>query len=264
MRTTKGYADGPYGQIHYQMAGQGPAVLLCHQSPSSSDMFARIYPLLAAGGIQAVGMDTPGFGHSDPPPGTHSITGYAQALPALMAHLKIARATVLGHHTGASVAAEAAATWPDLFDRVILNGPPVLTSDERESYRQALNNAPRILPVANGSHLQALWDKRSHFTPGWTSIEAMHNGVIQMLISADSELDGFNAAFDHDLAATLANISQPCLILTNTGDDIYAAAQRARHQRPDFSYVELMGGTHDIVDEQPEAWAKAVIDFVFA
>jgi hypothetical protein len=32
--------------------------------------------------------------------------------------------------------------------------------------------------------------------------------------------------------------------------------------RPDFAYVELEGGTHDIVDEQPDAWVASVADFV--
>jgi pimeloyl-ACP methyl ester carboxylesterase len=32
--------------------------------------------------------------------------------------------------------------------------------------------------------------------------------------------------------------------------------------RPDFRFVELPGGTHDIVDEQPLAWTRAVVDFL--
>ena len=50
--------------------------------------------------------------------------------------------------------------------------------------------------------------------------------------------------------------------MTNTGDDIYYAAGRAREIRPDFAYVELEGGTHDIVDEQPENWTRAVARFL--
>ena len=54
------------------------------------------------------------------------------------------------------------------------------------------------------------------------------------------------------------------LILTNTGDDIYYAAQRARTLRPDFAYIELEGGTHDIVEEQPDEWTRAVVEFLVA
>lgn len=262
MKTRKGYADGPFGQIHYQEAGGGVPLVLCHQSPSSSAMFRPAYPLLAAAGVRAIGMDTPAFGQSDPPPRPHSIAGYARAVPALLDHLNLDQAAILGHHTGAAIAAEAAVTWPARITRVILNGPPVLTLAERKAYRDALDSAPRSDPQADGSHLLEIWNRRATFTPGWTSVEAMHNGVIQMLIAGDAGLDGFHAAFDHDIAETIRRITQPTLILTNTGDDIYSCAQRARELRPDFDYVELSGGTHDIVDEQPQAWADAVTAFV--
>jgi pimeloyl-ACP methyl ester carboxylesterase len=73
---------------------------------------------------------------------------------------------------------------------------------------------------------------------------------------------GFRAAFAHDLAADLAAITAPTLILTNSGDDLYAASQRAHVLRPDFAFAALDGGTHDIVDEQPQAWAEAVTAFL--
>jgi pimeloyl-ACP methyl ester carboxylesterase len=275
MRTIKGYADGPAGQVHYQIAEPAggavgnhaeidgaPTLLLCHQSPSSSEMFQSAYAPLTQSGIRAIGIDTPGFGQSAPPAGDHSISGYAEAVSAVMDHLNIVRASILGHHTGASIAAEVAVSWPDRISRVILNGPPVMTREERETIRTAIHAAPRIKPVANGQHLVDLWNKRVQFTPGWTSLTAMHNGVVQMLLAGDSYLAGFDAAFDHDIAVPIRKITQPCLILTNTGDDLYASAQRARELRPDFSYRELIGGTHDIVDEQTDAWVETVAKFV--
>lgn len=89
----------------------------------------------------------------------------------------------------------------------------------------------------------------------------MHRGVVQMLLAGETEWYGHHAAFAHDIVEPIARITQPTLILTNTGDDIYQAVQRARELRPDFAYVELAGGTHDIVDEQPDAWCEAVARF---
>jgi hypothetical protein len=34
--------------------------------------------------------------------------------------------------------------------------------------------------------------------------------------------------------------------------------------RPDFDYVEIEGGTFDIIDEQPEAWANVVVNWLKA
>jgi pimeloyl-ACP methyl ester carboxylesterase len=108
-----------------------------------------------------------------------------------------------------------------------------------------------------------LWNKRIGFTPGWTNVEAMHRGVVQMLRADENDFFGFQAAFEQDLHGLLLKIEQPTMILTNTGDDIYFAALRAKEIRPDFLFKELSGGTHDIVDEQPEAWAEIVTEFFF-
>ena len=261
----KGYADGPDGQVHYRDAGAGVPLLLLHQTPCHLGMFDAAWPLLVGAGIRAIGVDTPGYGQSDPPRGTPTIPGYARAVAAVLDHLGLESAAVLGHHTGASIAAELAVAEPRRIRRVILNGPPLFTPEERSSYLQAIAVAPRPEPRTDGSHLLAVWERRKHFTPGWTSVGAMHRGVVMMLaagIRGDGEGPGYSAAFAHDIGAPLRAITQPGLILTNTGDDLHAAACRARDLRPDFAFVALAGGTHDIVDEQPEAWARAVTDFV--
>jgi pimeloyl-ACP methyl ester carboxylesterase len=261
-RIRKGYVDGPFGQIHYREAGEGPALVLLHQSPSSSEMFLEAYPRLAARGLRAIGLDTPGFGLSDLPDRLPSIGDYADALIAATRALGLGPVALLGHHTGASIAAEIAVRSPDLVTRLVLNGPPVLTAEERDHFRTALANAPRIGVEPDGSHLLDLWNRRVFFTPGWSNVRAMHRGVVQMLLAGETEWYGHHAAFAHDIAEPLARITQPTLILTNTGDDIYQPVQRARELRPDFAYLELEGGTHDIVDEQPEAWCEAVAGFV--
>ena len=260
----KGYADGPHGQVHYQVAGDGPTLLLCHQSPCNLRMFRAAYPLLAGHGIRAIGIDTPGYGQSDPVPGAPTIAAFAKAVASVMDHLGLAEAAILGHHTGASIAAELAVREPERIRRVILNGPPLFTPEERREYQAALAQAERVVPREDGQHLLAAWERRKHFTPGWTSLEAMHAGVVMMLTAGAHEWDGYTAAFAHDIAGPLARIRQPTLILTNTGDDLYACSCRAREARPDFAFTALPGGTHDIVDEQPAAWSDAVARFVLA
>ena len=257
----KGYVDGPFGQIHHREAGEGSPLVLLHQSPSSSEMFLAAYPRLAAHGLRAIGLDTPGFGLSDLPGHLPTIGDYAEALSAALRGLDLGPVVLLGHHTGASIAAEIAVRAPEQVSRLVLNGPPVLTAEEREHFRSALANAPKIGIEADGSHLLDLWNRRVFFTPGWSNLKAMHRGVVQMLLAGETEWYGHHAAFAHDIAEPIARITQPTLILTNTGDDIYQAVQRARELRPDFAYVELEGGTHDIVDEQPDAWCEAVARF---
>ncbi len=256
-RISRAYFDGPYGQIHVRQAGVGgKPLLLLHQSPLSGAMFNAVLPLLAKRGFHAVAMDTPGFGLSDRPEEPVGIAGYAAALPSVLDALGWGNAHIVGHHTGASIACAFAARDAARIDRLILNGVALL-SDEERAYFATFRFAPLELE-ASGAHLQAAWDQRVRASPGWTNLRAMHRYVVEMLANPDDYHWGFTAAFAYDKATDLKAITSPTMILTNTGDDLFEASKRAHALRPDFAFAALEGGTHDIIDEQPEAWVAAV------
>lgn len=260
MSLRRAYVDGPHGQIHLRLTGQGAPLLLLHQSPLSGDQFSAALPLLAEAGFAVAAMDTPGFGQSDRPAVPVGIAGYADCIPAVLDSLGWEKAHVMGHHTGASIAASLAARHPGRLDRLVLNGLALLSDAERAHFA-GFRFAP-LEPKADGSHLLAAWNQRLAASPGWTNLAAMHRYVTEMLANPTYYSWGFEAAFAHDLAADLAAIAAPTLILTNTGEDLYAASRRAHALRPDFAFAALDGGTHDIVDEQPEAWAREVTAFL--
>jgi pimeloyl-ACP methyl ester carboxylesterase len=256
----KGYLDGPCGQIHYYEAGDGPTLILAHQSPVCGRMFERAMPLLAQLGLRAIAVDTPGFGQSDVPPSPPAIADYADVFVAVLDGLNLERAHFLGHHTGASILCNFAARYPARVDKLILNGPPLLSPADLEQFR-GVGRAPHPLH-ADGSHLQEAWDRRVRYTPGWTDVVSMHRRLVDQLWAGDTEWYGHRAAFDYDMQPDFMALTGMVLILTNTGDDIYPCACKARSLRPDFAYIELEGGTHDIVDEQPQAWSEAVASFI--
>ena len=39
----RGYAEGPYGQVHFRDTGEGIPLLLCHQAPQTSRQFTNVY-----------------------------------------------------------------------------------------------------------------------------------------------------------------------------------------------------------------------------
>jgi pimeloyl-ACP methyl ester carboxylesterase len=260
MTTRRSYVDGPFGQIHLRHSGAGIPLLLLHQSPLSGAMFDAVLPLLADAGFAAVAADTPGFGLSDLPDSEVGIAGYAQAMVAVLDALGWSRAHVVGHHTGASIAAALGAHHSDRIDRLILNGPALLSDAERAHFAQFRFDALEF--QADGSHLLGAWNQRLAASPGWSNLDAMHRYTVEMLANPVHYGRGFSAAFTHDLAADLRAIAAPTLILTNSGDDLYSASQRAHALRPDFAFAVLDGGTHDIIDEQPAAWTAAVAGFL--
>ena len=259
-KARKGYLDGPYGQIHYAVQGQGPTLILVHQSPVCGRAFEKGMPFLAERGVRAIAIDTPGFGNSDAPANPPSIEEYADVFPQVLSQLDLSGAHFLGHHTGASIVCSFSRRYPEYVESLILNGPALLTEEDMRAY-DGLKHGPEIIEE-DGSHLIRAWNRRVGFTPGWTDKIAMHRRLVDHLWASDTTWHGHAAAFKYNMEPDFMQLAVPSFILTNTGDDIYHLAKKAKLLRPDMHYAELEDGTHDIVDEKPEAWAKEVADFV--
>jgi pimeloyl-ACP methyl ester carboxylesterase len=256
----RGYFDGPFGQVHFRRAGTGRPVLLLHQSPLSSQQFLPAMPLLAGRGFDVVAIDMPGFGMSDPTPPDPGMGHFTTCVGATFDHFGWGSAPVVGHHTGAAVAAFFARESPGRVDALVLNGAPLLSDEEREFFR-GFRFGP-VVPQADGSHLLQGWNTRLRATPGWTDLAAMHRHYVDGLVSGATNWRAFPLVVGADLGSVLRELRLPVLLFTNTGEDLYAATRRAHALRPDFAYAELEGGTHDIVDEQPVAWAATVADYL--
>lgn len=262
MRTIRrGYFDAPTGQVHYREAGAGGRpLLLLHQSPISGAQFEAVLPLLAARGFHAVAPDMPGFGMSDPAPEPLALATYASCVPAALAHLGWSRCALVGHHTGAVVGGMHAVAAPETLDALVLNGFPLMTAAEREYFGTFYFG--RQGPVPDGSHLLQAWQDRLRSTPGWTDLELMHRYTVEKLVSEATNWKAFPLIIAADLSSVLRAITVRTMLLTNTGEDLYEATRRSHAVRPDFAWAELQGGTHDIVDEQPEAWTASVSAFL--
>jgi pimeloyl-ACP methyl ester carboxylesterase len=257
------YIDTRYGQLHCTSVGSGTPLVLCHQSPNSSRMFSAAMPLLAARGFFTLAIDTPGHGESSPPASEPEIEDYAATLLEGLSIEGLDSFYLLGHHTGAAIACAMAVAAPQRVRALVLNGPP-LFSEELRTQRRAKPGL-HISPSAQGEHLQELWNLRQKVTPGWSKLGAMHRGVVDLLRSDNCVHQGHAAVYRYDLRGALLQLAMPTLILTNTGEDLYRHSQEAHALRSDFfAYRELVGGTHDIVDEQPENWSAAVADFLEA
>jgi pimeloyl-ACP methyl ester carboxylesterase len=268
----RGYADGPYGLVHYQDTGPVrtppgqktllPLVLM-HQAPMTSRQFDSVYGLLAERGIRAIGVDTPGFGMSDPTPFVPKVDDWASSVIAVLDHLHIQKANALGHHTGALLATEVALQFPKRVNRLILNGPFPITEEERQQYLAGLQKSEvDFVYREDGEHLAASFMTRWKMYGAGADPKLTTRVMVEKFQGYGPFWYGHNAAYRYDHASKMKLIKQPTLILLNTGDQIYAKAQRARTIRPDFSYTELQGGGVDIVDQQPVAWADAVAAYL--
>jgi haloacetate dehalogenase len=105
-----------------QQAGTGAPLILLHGFPQNGMCWGKIAPTLARH-FHVVVPDLRGYGQSDAPPDDDAHTAYSKRrmaadIVALMDHLKIDRARIVGHDRGARVAYRLALDHPARVDRL--------------------------------------------------------------------------------------------------------------------------------------------------
>ena len=159
----RAYADTPLGQVHYVEQGEGPVIVLMHQTPRSFDEYREVLPLLAES-RRVLAIDMPGFGLSYEIAAPQSIEAIADGVLAFLAALSIETTDLLGHHTGGAVAVEIAARAPQRVRSLLLSSAPWAD----ETYRDAHAGGPGVdeADIADdGSHLTTLWALRQPYYP---------------------------------------------------------------------------------------------------
>ena len=123
MQIERGLVPTELGYIHYRAAGAGAPIMLFHINQQSSALMVEIMQALAPQ-FRVVAMDYPSHGSSDPIPGQPSFADYTRCTIAVMDHLGIERASVLGEAVGAGVSVDVSNTWPDRVNKVVLVNCP--------------------------------------------------------------------------------------------------------------------------------------------
>ena len=139
-------------RIHYQRAGQGPDLVLIHGLAANvAFWYLAVVPALI-GEFRVTAYDLRGHGYSDTPPSGYTSADMAVDLDALLDHLGVERAHVVGHSFGGAVALHYAALHPDrvasltLADPlvpVLQRGRPVRPSPDAEAELRRLRVSPR-------------------------------------------------------------------------------------------------------------------------
>jgi pimeloyl-ACP methyl ester carboxylesterase len=159
----RGFVSVGARRVHYRRAGEGPPLVMLHGSPGDGEVLAEEMAA-AARAFTCFALDTPGFGRSDALPGeTLTVRDLAAATAEAMAALRLPPCRIYGTHTGAAIAAELGAAFPDRVTGLVLEGLPVFTPEETTVLLGG-TFAPMIADPLGG-HLTATWVRfRDQFT----------------------------------------------------------------------------------------------------
>jgi pimeloyl-ACP methyl ester carboxylesterase len=124
-------------RLFFELSGRGVPVVLVHGSWASHAIWEPVVPALAAR-FRVLAYDRRGHSRSERPAGQDSVHDDVDDLAALIEHLGMAPAWVVGNSYGAAITLRLAADRPELLRGVIAHEPPLF---------DVLKDDPAIAPM---------------------------------------------------------------------------------------------------------------------
>lgn len=213
------FADLDGRRIFYEEHGSGDAVLLVNGLGADHTTWALQTEFLKAH-FRVVVFDNPGVGQSEGPPGPYTSELFGDVGAALLRHLDIGRAHVVGASMGGVIAQQLALRHPELVRSLVLH----CTWGRCDSYLAALfrswQTCARGLSALHLSRQLWLWV----FTPSWYerpgAIEELERRTLEAPYpqSPDAFCDQAEACIAHDELDRLGEIEAPTLIAVGDSD----------------------------------------------
>lgn len=245
-------------ELFYQVTGATEAapVVLIGSIGSTHQMWDKVVPLLARQ-LRVIAFDARGHGQSDTPEGPYSTNDLADDVVALLDHLGIESADVVGLSIGGQTALQLALAHPQRVRRIVVsNTGAKIGTPQGWADRAAAVEADGIEPLA--AAIVANW-----VTPDFAADHPDEVADLRrMLVGNDPA--GY-AASCHSLAGfdateRLSEIKAPLLAIGATGDGPTAPeVTRVIAERvADGSFVEIPGA-HIPAYEVPDQYAAVVL-----
>jgi len=118
------------GSLHYEVFGRGHPVILLHGYQGSWGLWQAIMEFLG-GAYRTYAVDFWGFGESGARRSSYALDDFVSLVDQFMAQMGIARAPLVGHSMGGTVALLVAAAHPRRVEKVVAISAPVVGSSLR-------------------------------------------------------------------------------------------------------------------------------------
>ena len=261
-------------ELHYDDVGAGRPVVLIHGWPLSGRSWEAQVPALVAAGHRVVTYDRRGFGWSSQPWTGYDYDTFAADLAALLEHLDLRDAVLVGFSMGGGEVARYLGTYgSDRVSGAVFAAavPPYLykTDDNPDG---GLDDAT-ILAFETGvtSDRLAFLDgfTTTFFTAGTTLTvsgpQREHARDVAAFASPKGTLDCIAAFGRTDFRADLAKITVPTLVVHGDSDAIVpfeVSGRRTAQAVAGATLVVIEGGPHGVNASHPVQFNEALLTFL--
>jgi pimeloyl-ACP methyl ester carboxylesterase len=238
-----------YMDVAPQGTANGHTVVLLHGNNFAGFYFGNIIDALRREGFRVIVPDQIGYGRSSKPIIPYHFTDMARNTRAILQHLNIDKAMVVGHSMGGMLAARFATQYPDVTERLVLYNPIGLT-DVRfdrpytgidDAYKQTLASTYQTVRAAlmrYVAHNPEAWNRTfedfARIRYGWTlGADWPRLAMVQTLLSAVQYLDPVVYDWEHIKAPTF---------LFGGADDYLAGSPAIFQERMKYISSVIPGG----------------------
>lgn len=262
-------ADVNGTSLYYEDQGSGEPLLLIMGFSAHSGQWLMQTPVLAQH-YRVITFDNRGVGRSAVPPGPYTTRQMADDAAALLNHLGIARAQVIGWSMGGMIAQELALAYPHQVSRLVLLASLARAAAYATAWLDFTINAFHAGQDAAG---RALYMMPWLFTPAFmTQPELVEAGLQQTLADPfppePAGIAAQGAACRHhilgDALERLPGITAPTLVLVGAEDILTPVAySRAMAERIPGALLQVLDrGGHGVPLEYPEVVNEALLAFL--
>ena len=249
-------------RIHYQRAGQGPALVLLHGSGSSLQHFDRATGLLSES-FDVIRPDLPAFGLTGPREDRdYRIPTYATTVAAFVSALGVEHYAVAGNSLGGNIAWNLALDHPERLTGLVLVNATGYPEKEMPAGMRLTRN-PLVRPVLRRVMPRGAIERNLRANVGHHSTivdEAMVNRAHELMSRPGnrSAFVDFCNTDQPDRSAQIPRIGVPTLVLRSAGID----GQHFARDIPGAQELVHPHGGHLLPEEEPQWFADATTTFL--
>lgn len=219
---------------HYIERGSGVPLILLHGNGEDSNYFEhQLEPFSKH--FRVIAIDTRGHGRTPRGDAPFTIRQFAEDLLGFMDEHGIDKANLLGFSDGGNIAMMFALTYPERVNKLILNGANLDASGVKKSIQ---------IPIEIGHRIAKLFAKKSP--------EARKNAEMLGLMVNDPDVK----------PEELSRIQAPTLVIAGSKDMIKEKHTRLIAARIPGAKLAIIPSNHFIANKEPEAFNKAVLQFL--
>ena len=218
--------------MYYQEQGAGAPLLLLHGNGEDGTYFVHQMDAFAQH-YRVIAVDTRGHGRSPRGTAPFTIRQFAEDLLDFMDALHLEKAHILGFSDGGNIALTFALRHPERVDRLILNGANLNPAGVKASVQ---------IPIVVGYHIASLFRNE----------KARHHAALLGLMVKEPNFS----------PADLAKLTVPTLVIAGTKDMIREKHTRLIADSIPNARLVLLPGDHFVANKNPEAFNRAVLDFL--